>query len=75
MSVSNTAQSMTIVLNGEPSELAAGETVSSLLDNLRRDARTVAVEHNGEILSRDLYPTVVLQGGDRLEIVGFVQGG
>ncbi len=64
-----------IEVNGERSEVAAGETVAGLLERLGRDPRTVAIEHNGAILKRDLYATTVLESGDRLEIVAFVQGG
>ena len=67
--------SIHIALNGESAELPAGETVGSLLERLGRDPRTVAVEHNGEILKRERYGEVALSGGDRLEIVHFVQGG
>ncbi len=64
-----------IELNGESAEVAAGETVAALLERLGRDPRLVAVEHNGTILKRDRYAAQVLEPGDRLEIVGFVQGG
>ena len=66
---------MRIELNGDSVELAAGQTVSGLLERLGRDPRTVAVEHNGEILKRDRYAEVALSDGDQLEIVHFVQGG
>ncbi len=68
-------QSIFIELNGERTAVAPGETVSSLLESLRRDARAVAVEHNGEILPRDRYAAVTLTSDDRIEIVSFVQGG
>lgn len=64
-----------IELNGERTAVTPGETVSSLLESLRRDARAVAIEHNGEILPRDRYAKVTLTGDDRIEIVAFVQGG
>ena len=64
-----------IVLNGEPAEVVAGETVGDLLERLARDPRTVAIEHNGAILKRDRYASQVLEAGDRVEIVHFVQGG
>ncbi len=66
---------MTIELNGEPAEIAAGETVSDLLQRLGRDPRVVAVEHNGVILQRDRYAEQALEPGDQVEIVQFVQGG
>ena len=71
----NAEATVTIELNGDPAEVAAGETVAGLLARLERDPRTVAVEHNGAILTRDRYGETALEAGDRLEIVGFVQGG
>ena len=50
-----------IVVNGEPRRVPP--------------ATTVAVEHNGEILPRHAYAATSLAPNDRLEIVGFVQGG
>ena len=64
-----------IELNGERTEVPAGESVAGLLQRLERDPRTVAVEHNGSILKRDRYAETALSAGDRLEIVQFVQGG
>jgi len=66
---------MQLTLNGEPIELESGSTLRSLLEVLGRDARTVAVEHNGEIVRRDRFEAVRLQAGDRIEVVHFVQGG
>lgn len=66
---------MKIRLNGEPREVAVGTTVASLLDEMGRHPRTVAVELDGDILPRARYSEKVLQEGARLEIVGFVQGG
>jgi sulfur carrier protein len=64
-----------ILLNGERREVGAGTTVADLLAELGRHPQTVAVEHNGRILSRHEYAATALADGDRLEIVGFVQGG
>jgi thiamine biosynthesis protein ThiS len=64
-----------ILLNGEAREAAAGATVLDLLAELGRHPRTVAVEHNGGILPRERYGATVLREGDRVEVVGFVQGG
>ncbi|HXU44410.1 MAG TPA: sulfur carrier protein ThiS [Thermoanaerobaculia bacterium] len=64
-----------IFVNGERAEVSAGATVLDLLARLGRDPRTVAVEHNGEILPRGEYAAAPLRAGDRLEIVHFVQGG
>ncbi len=64
-----------IVVNGEERRVGEGSTVLDLLDELGRHSRTVAVEHNGDILPRERYEATRLEEGDRLEIVGFVQGG
>lgn len=64
-----------VFVNGELREVAAGSTVLDLLTEMGRHPRTVAVEHNGEILPRERYPATRLAEDDRLEIVGFVQGG
>lgn len=64
-----------ILLNGEPRGVAVGSTVAELLASLGRHPRTVAVEHNGEILPRARYGETALAEGDRLEVVHFVQGG
>ena len=64
-----------VIVNGEAREVAEGATVQDLLDDLGRHPRTVAIEYNGLILPRERYAATVLSDTDRLEIVGFVQGG
>ncbi len=64
-----------IVVNGDPAEVPAGETVAGLLDRLELNPQAVAIEHNGEILKRDRYASTPIESGDRLELVHFVQGG
>ena len=66
---------VTIQLNGEQREIAAGWTVETLIHELSRDRRTVAVEFNGHILPQEEYAKTLLRPADRLEIVRFVQGG
>ena len=52
-----------------------GGMEKDLLQRLQLDARTVAIEHNREIVHRDRWATVKVQAGDRLEIVHLVGGG
>ena len=66
---------MLITLNGEPFELDGPLPVTELLARLSIDPRRVAVEHNLTILKRHAFPAVVVQEGDRVEIVNFVGGG
>lgn len=70
-----TASPVRIEVNGDRREVAPGTTVLDLLSAMERHPRTVAVEHNREILPRQRYGETVLAAGDVLEIVGFVQGG
>ena len=62
-------------VNGKHVDL---EEATPLLDYLARlgvDPRSVAVEHNGEIVERDRYGEITLRAGDVLEIVRMVGGG
>ena len=64
-----------ITMNGDETEVPGGLTLAGLVEHLGRDPRTVAIEYNGEIVGRETYDQHRLAGGDRLEIVHFVQGG
>jgi thiamine biosynthesis protein ThiS len=66
---------MTVILNGEPRQIAAGETIASLLARLGFDTRKVAVERNFGIVPRSTYASTKLAPGDQLEIVHFIGGG
>ena len=66
---------MTIILNGDPVEVAGPLTLTALLDQLGVDARRVAVEHNLTVIKRALYGSTEIREGDQVEIVNFVGGG
>ena len=66
---------MTIILNGDPVEVAGPLTLAALLDQLGVDARRVAVEHNLNVIKRALYGSTEIREGDQVEIVNFVGGG
>jgi sulfur carrier protein len=68
-------QRFAITVNGEPRDIASGETVAALLSAIGLDTRKVAVERNEEIVPRSTYGSVALAPGDRLEIVHFIGGG
>ena len=65
-----------IVVNGEPRQIAAAN-VRALLGALGYDAtgRGLAVALNDEIVPRGEWETTPVAPGDRIEIVGAVQGG
>jgi thiazole synthase len=66
---------MTIILNGDPVEVAGPLTLTSLLVHLGVDPRRVAVEHNLNVIKRASYDTTQVQEGDQIEVVNFVGGG
>ncbi len=66
---------MILTVNGEDREFPEALTLTALLDHLSLPSARVAVERNGEIVSRERFGETVLGTGDRLEVVHFVGGG
>jgi len=66
---------MKIAVNGELRDFPERTTVADVLRSMRLEGRHVAVEHNFEIVERSKYPALLLQDGDRLEIVHAIGGG
>jgi sulfur carrier protein len=66
-----------MIVNGEPSEIPAGETVASVLGRLglEADARGVAVAIDGEVLPRACWETFALPEDARVEVLTAMQGG
>ena len=67
---------MNLVINGEdyfdlPDEL----TVAGLIAYLDLPGKKIAVERNREVVPKSTFDTVLLQEGDRLEIIHFIGGG
>jgi thiamine biosynthesis protein ThiS len=68
--------SMKIVVNGVDADTAGGTTVRGLLaERMVKMPEMVSVEHNGRILRREEFDTVVLAAGDRIEFLYFMGGG
>jgi sulfur carrier protein len=68
---------MTILLNGEPRELAPGTTVRALLDELEvpGGARGVAIAVDAAVVPRAEWETTRIDDGARVEVVRAIQGG
>lgn len=66
---------MTVTVNGDAVEIAAGSTVADLLAHLGLTGRLVVVERNGEPVPRADIAATRLDDGDRLELVRAVAGG
>jgi len=71
-------QALTIQLNGQRrtvADLPSPSTLTLLIQALGLKPDRIAVELNGEIVSRTTWPQTQVSEGDRLEIVHFVGGG
>lgn len=68
-------QTIDVHLNGKDRQIDAGQTVHGLLKSLELNPLLVVVELNREILARDQFGDVIIENGDRLELVHFVGGG
>jgi sulfur carrier protein len=66
-----------IVVNGEGSDVQAGETVAAALARvgLDLDVRGVAVAVDGEVVPRAAWQTFALDGDARVEVLSAMQGG
>ncbi len=60
---------MTIILNGEPTQVADGLTVAGLLEAEGEPARHVLVEVDGEFVPPGQFEQRVLREGQRVEII------
>jgi thiamine biosynthesis protein ThiS len=69
------SETISILCNGRPREVAAGVTVAELLAELELSPRMVAVEINLELAPRATHQNRALAAGDRIEIVSLVGGG
>jgi sulfur carrier protein len=64
-----------VTVNGSAHRLEHPVNVHELLEQLAMAGKKVAVEKNGEIVPKGAHREVVVQNGDRLEIVVAVGGG
>ena len=68
---------MTIELNGERIELTAGASVADAVNRAGApgEQRGVAVAVDGEVVPRGAWKETALSDGQRVEVVGAIQGG
>ena len=64
-----------IQLNGDSYEINNGTNLNELLNKLKIQKNKVAIEVNGEIVEKNKYPNLILNKGDKVEIVKFIGGG
>ena len=66
---------MQIQVNGEQRDVEADVSIAELLQQMKLDARYLAVERNLELVPRGEHAETLLAEGDRLEVVTLVGGG
>ncbi|WP_328722171.1 sulfur carrier protein ThiS [Streptomyces sp. NBC_00247] len=66
---------VSVSVNGDPREVAAGTTLGSLVASLTRAPSGVAAAVNESVVPRSAWDTTPLAGGDRVEVLTAVQGG
>jgi thiamine biosynthesis protein ThiS len=71
----DTAEKITISLNGSNVEVDSGLTLGQLVDQKGLVRQMIAIEYNGEILPRHQYDNTMIHAGDVLEVVQMVGGG
>jgi sulfur carrier protein len=66
---------MNVIVNGEPTELAPGATVDTVLVALELPDRGVAVAVDAEVVPRGQWREHELSEGARVEVLRAIQGG
>ncbi|OEJ27265.1 thiamine biosynthesis protein ThiS [Streptomyces agglomeratus] len=66
---------MTVSVNGESREVAAGTTLGALVATLTRAPSGVAAALNETVVPRGRWDSTALGDGDRIEVLTAVQGG
>lgn len=66
---------MKIVLNGKVVEVEKGLSVAELVAQKNFSPNMVIIEHNQQLLKKDVWPQIKLQNNDKLEIFQLVGGG
>lgn len=64
-----------VAINGEMQEFEASLTVAELMQRLGLEPAKVAIERNLTIVPRSQHAHVLVDEGDRIEIVEFIGGG
>ena len=67
--------SLTISVNGERREIAAGTALDTLVRTLTAAPSGVAAALNETVVPRAEWPSTALREGDRVEVLTAVQGG
>ncbi|MBO8186060.1 sulfur carrier protein ThiS [Streptomyces spirodelae] len=73
--MTSTASTLTVSVNGEPRQVAAGLTLDQLVATLTTAPSGVAAALNEDVVPRSRWAATTLVDGDRVEVLTAVQGG
>jgi len=66
---------MKVIFNGNEIDLKDGTMLLDYLNEKNYNIMVIATEINGEIIPKSKYEKIVINDGDKIEIVSFVGGG
>ena len=66
---------MEIVVNGKKENLPEPMALEDFLKRKGLERQGIVVELNREIIKKEAWPTITIQGNDTLEILRFIGGG
>ena len=63
------------MINGKNTSFEEGISILALIVHYKLDTKFVSVGHNGDVVKKENYPSIVLSDGDQVELVKPVGGG
>ncbi len=66
---------MNLLINGQERVIENAKTLADVVSHFGLSERIIVIEHNLNIVARELYAETPLAEGDKIEIVHFVGGG
>ncbi|AGF46641.1 thiamine biosynthesis ThiS [Candidatus Kinetoplastibacterium desouzaii TCC079E] len=66
---------MNIRINGKETEIQENITIHDAIIILKMENKKIAIELNGNIISKNKYHETILKNGDIMEIVSAIGGG
>lgn len=66
---------MNLLINGQERVIEHAKTLADVVSHFGLSERIIVIEHNLNIVARELYAETSLTEGDKIEIVHFVGGG
>ena len=66
---------MKLIINGQERDVENVRTLADVVTHFGLNERIIVIEHNLNIVARELYAETQVNEGDKIEIVHFVGGG